>query len=127
MVFACGGAFALPQDWPCEEIDLNVVGDGQEWGHKFQGNNGRYEITIPNFDESEEQPHIYNCGSGGCPGIIKNLETGKSENMRFDCLLNQQEKSLRCYRMDGGEYLLTTFQQINIRFSCAVCIINILI
>lgn len=107
MVFACGRAFALPQDWPCEEIELYIVGKGQEWGHKFQGNNGLYEITIQNFDETEEQPHMYNCGNVGCLGTVKNLETGKSENMRFDCLLNRQKKSLRCHRVEGGEYLLT--------------------
>ena len=76
-------------------------------GHKFQGNNGLYEITIQNFDETENQPYIYNCGNAGCLGTLKNLETGKSEDMRFDCLFNQQKKSLLCHRLDGGTYLLT--------------------
>lgn len=103
--FTCGKAFALPQDWSCDEIDLNVVADGSEWGHKFQGNNGLFEIMIDNFDETE--PYVYNCGNSGCLGTIKNLKTGEHENMRFDCLYNAQQKSLRCYRIDGDEYLLT--------------------
>ncbi len=107
MIFACGTAVALPQDWPCEDFELYAVGKGQEWGHKFQGNNGLYEITIQNFDETENQPYIYNCGNAGCLGTLKNLETGKSEDMRFDCLFNQQKKSLLCHRLDGGTYLLT--------------------
>ena len=107
MAFTCGKANALPQDWPCDEINLNIIGKGNEWGHKFQGNNGKYEITIHNFDENENQPHIYNCGNSGCLGTMKNLKTGKSENMRFDCLFNTQKKLLRCYRIDGEEYLLT--------------------
>ena len=104
-IFICGKANALPQDWPCDEIDLNIVAKGSEYGHKFQGNNGLFEITIDNFDEKE--PQIYNCGNSGCLGTIKNLKTGKYENMRFDCLYNTQQKSLRCYRIDGDEYLLT--------------------
>lgn len=107
MIFVCGTAVALPQDWPCEDFELYAVGKGQEWGHKFQGNNGLYEITIQNFDETENQPYIYNCGNAGCLGTLKNLETGKSEDMRFDCLFNQQKKSLLCHRLDGGTYLLT--------------------
>ena len=107
MVFTCGRANALPQDWPCAEIDLNIVANGNEWGHKFQGNNGLFEVTINNFDETEDQPYIYNCGNSGCLGTIKNLKTGKYEAMRFDCLYNAQQKSLRCRRIDGDEYLLT--------------------
>ena len=107
MIFACGTAVALPQDWPCEDFELYAVGKGQEWGHKFQGNNGLYEITIQNFDETENQPYIYNCGNAGCLGTLKNLETGKSEDMRFDCLFNQQKKSLLCHRLDVVTYLLT--------------------
>ena len=125
MVFACGRAFALPQDWPCEEIELYIVGKGQEWGHKFQGNNGLYEITIQNFDETEEQPHMYNCGNAGCLGTVKNLETGKSESMRFDCLLNRQKKSLRCRRMEGGEYLLTRVSANKISGSIMWCVLQI--
>ena len=104
-VFACGKANALPQDWSCDEIDLNIVANGSEWGHKFQGNNGLFEITIDNFDENK--PYVYSCGNSGCWGTIKNLKTGKYEDMRFDCLYDTQQKSLRCYRIDGDEYLLT--------------------
>ena len=104
-VFACGKAFALPQDWSCDEIDLNIVANGSEWGHKFQGNNGLFEITIDNFDG--DKPYVYSCGNSGCWGTIKNLKTGKHEDMRFDCLYDAQQKSLRCYRIDGDEYLLT--------------------
>ena len=104
-IFICGKANALPQDWSCDEIDLNIVANGSAYGHKFQGNNGLFEITIDNFDENE--PHIYNCGNSGCLGTIKNLKTGKYENMRFDCVYNTQQKYLRCYRIDGDEYVLT--------------------
>ena len=103
--FACGRTFALPQDWPCDEFDLNIVDKGQEWGHVFRGNNGSYEITIHNFDENH--PYVYSCGNSGCQGTIRDIKTDESENMRFDCLFNSQTKSLRCYRIDGGEYLLT--------------------
>ncbi len=107
LVFTCGKAYALPQDWPCDAVDLNIISKGVEWGHMFQGNDGLYEITIHNFDGNEEQPHVYNCGNSGCLGTMKNLKTGTSENMRFDCLFNSQKKSLRCSRIDGDEYLLT--------------------
>lgn len=106
-IFSCGKAFALSQDWPCDDFVLNISGQGQQWGHTFHGQKGDYEVTIPDYDETAEQPDIYNCGNAGCSGIIKNTKTGKSTDLRFDCLWDKTQKTLTCRKIDGNEYLLT--------------------
>ena len=100
----CGEAFALPQDWPCntDNIDLSSVGVGTSYGKQYRGNNGEYEIVIDNYDATEPSA---NCGTTGCTGTIKNLQTGKSENLRFGCTYYSEKENLHCARL-AEEYIL---------------------
>lgn len=96
---------ALPQDWPCDEVVLQKVGENEDGKGVFRGQNGEYQIEISSFDETAEHPFLYNCGNGGCWGIFKNLTTGVEEGMRFDCLLAEDKETMSCSRISGDEYL----------------------
>ena len=99
------GAYALPQDWPCDEVVLQKAGVNEDGKGIFRGADGAYQIEISSFDETAEHPFLYNCGNGGCWGMFKNLTSGVEEGMRFDCLLAEDKETMSCSRILGDEYL----------------------
>ncbi len=97
--------WALPQDWPCDEVVLQKAGVNEDGKGIFRGADGVYQIEISSFDETAEHPFLYNCGNSGCWGMFKNLTSGVEEGMRFDCLLAEDKKTMSCSRILGDEYL----------------------
>lgn len=86
---SCGWACALPQDWPCEAIEViktDVISDAKDdFEYRYYGETDKYILDV-NLSGSHQYPLLFaNCGTSGCSGIIKEKSTGRAENLRFFC------------------------------------------
>ena len=65
------GAYALPQDWPCDEVVLQKAGVNEDGKGIFRGADGVYQIR--NFHPLMKRQSIrflYNCGNSGSLGDV---------------------------------------------------------
>lgn len=111
VIFSCGKALALPQDWLCEEILVKKVKELQHddvsYRNLYYGKNQYYSLSLE-LEGSYKYPNaVISCGTAGCYGTITNLQTNVSENMRFDCFFTKDKDVFSCHRIDNDEYLLT--------------------
>ncbi len=113
LMLLCGNAYALPQDWPCDKIELDFIevlpSDYDDEEHLYRGNNGEYEITIKFYINPYNQ--LPDIGTAGFEGYIKNLKTGKEEHMEFGCNFTAPKEKMICTRVDEDEYLLTKYSE----------------
>lgn len=82
-------AVALPQDWPCDYIEVfktDVIRDNKkDFEYHYQGETDKYFLSI-NLMGSHPFPNSFaNCGNDGCWGKITEKATQKTENLRFFC------------------------------------------
>lgn len=115
VLLSCGNALALPQDWPCDNINLYNISQSASESVTFRGTNQKYEIIIENFVLNVENPISYNCGQSGCSGTIKNLKTKKTEELNFECFLNDNKDILSCGQYIADEYLFSKYNQSEYR------------
>lgn len=109
VLFSCGGAFALPQDWPCDKIELHIAAQKDAESFTFKGKNKEYALVIDNFVLDVDNPISYNCGAAGCLGTITDLKTQKSEELNFECSINDSKDILTCGQYITDEYLFTKY------------------
>lgn len=111
VIFSCGKALALPQDWLCEEILVQktkeIQKDNVSYRNLYFGKNETYSLSIELEGMYEYPNAIIDCGTAGCSGTITNLQTNISENMRFNCFFTKDNDTFACHRIDNDEYLLT--------------------
>lgn len=111
VIFSCGKALALPQDWSCEEIFVHktkeIQKDDISYRNLYFGKNETVSLSIELEGMYEYPNAIINCGTAGCSGTMTNLQTNISENMRFDCSFTKDKDTFACHRIDNDEYLLT--------------------
>ena len=111
VIFSCGKALALPQDWSCEEIFVHKTKEIQKndvsYRNLYFGKNRTDSLSIELEGMYEYPNAIINCGTAGCSGIMTNLQTNISENMRFDCSFTKDKDTFACHWIDNDEYLLT--------------------
>ena len=89
LVFSCGNAYALPQDWPCfglqvEKYDVINNNDGI-FEYAYRGETQGYNLNINLQGFSEFPTSFANCGNSGCWGTISEKATGRTESLRFFC------------------------------------------
>ena len=87
LVFSCGNAYALPQDWPCfglqvEKYDVINNNDGI-FEYAYRGETQGYNLNINLQGFSEFPTSFANCGNSGCWGTISEKATGRTESLRF--------------------------------------------
>lgn len=84
-----GEVFALPQDWPCFEIEVNkveVIRDSEDdFEYVYHGERENYTVDINLMGEHQIPNSFANCGTAGCGGIITDKTTRKSEELNFFC------------------------------------------
>ncbi len=114
----CGNAWALPQDWPCEMFTLSFVGKNPYGGDTFEGVSGSYKVTLPRVDWIEDTSRP-DCGNAGCSGSIEQIETGRTELLRFWCSSNETKTILNCTIMHDDEFLLT--KVLNTEYRAPIC------
>lgn len=114
----CGGAEALPQDWPCEAIEVAEVGQATDVGDlvrvTYAGERGNVRMKVDFYAEAGKTD--FDCGNQGCSGEFENVVSGEREAMDFYCE-EREEKHVFCYpvnwrvwRLDvvsGGHYAMT--------------------
>lgn len=108
MLFSCGNAYALPQDWLCKTFELEKT---EESGNKnsddytiYRGQDGYYLLNVNVFWRADMKSD--DCGTAGCSGTIKNIKTGQEEHLRFFCEAADNFDVAKCYIRSGEEYVL---------------------
>lgn len=114
-------AYALPQDWPCNPIEVykqSVLSDeGDDFEYRYQGETGGFVLNI-DLAGSHTYPTLFaNCGTAGCFGNVKEKLTRRTEVLRFFCEeYNDDYTKVKCVagfgdeayfeEKDEGEYVL---------------------
>ena len=106
---SCGNVYALPQDWPCTAFELKKCDQAENENltdsEAYCGQDDKYVLKVNVF--WNKQAKSDECGTAGCDGIIKNVETGQEENLRFFCEAEDDYNAAKCYIRTGEEYILS--------------------
>ena len=117
MIFSCGQAHALPQDWPCKTFMLERYKEvkNEDVGI-YRGQDKDYALEVNVFWQANTSSD--DCGTAGCEGTIKNLKTDQEENLRFFCEVANNHNNAKCAIKTGEEYILqkvsAEYYQVNL-------------
>lgn len=101
-VMFCGEAFALPQDWPCDEFVFSTENCKEDDVCYFYTIQGDYKVRVYSDIRGD-------CGTAGCRGTIKNLKTNVTESLKFGCWRGGEKNQLICQNYVGEEYWFRKF------------------
>jgi len=110
VLFVCGRAFALSQDWPCFEFEMKKVQtiseNNQEFEYGYQGERKGYLLTVNLSGFADEKTSFADCGTTGCRGIITEIKTNKSEVVRLECYaIDNNYENVRCHISSADEFV----------------------
>ena len=89
IVFSCGTAYALPQDWPCFGIEvekykvIKAMDDNYKYSYKGEKNGYFLDIDLSGYYSFPTS--FADCGTAGCFGTITEKSTGRRESLKFFC------------------------------------------
>ena len=113
MLFSCGKAYALPQDWPCKTFEIEKYEGAENKSSDdyitYHGQDGDYLLNVNIFWKTNLP--LDDCGTAGCTGTIKNVKTGQEEDLRFFCEAENNFDIAKCYIRAGEEYILTKISE----------------
>ena len=106
MVLSCGTAYAVPQDWPCKEFELQKCEQTEKSiDHiAYCRKDNNYTLKVNVFWREDMKSD--DCGTAGCDGTITNLKTGQEENLRFFCEQENDSGGIKCHIRSDEEYIL---------------------
>lgn len=108
MSLFAGEVYALPQDWPCNPVEVYkqsvLRDDGDDFEYHYQGETGGFVLDI-DLEGSYTYPTLFaNCGTAGCFGSITENATGRTELLRFFCEeYNDDYTKVKCVVGFGDE------------------------
>lgn len=121
ILFACGSAYALPQDWSCEEVEVvkagtafDLAGLEQVW---YLGEREGVRLRIA-FYTDEKGKAVFDCGNQGCLGEFEEIASGQREEMHFYCEERGDEKAV-CLPLN--QRLLRLSQGKNAPYELTMC------
>lgn len=108
MMSLCSGkAWALPEQWSCDDIQVIKVKEFYEddectiYTKEYYGKSQGFSLNITLGGIKGYPYSVTQCGSAGCLGKITNIKTNQSKSFRFDCSLNDEEgKVLNCHMIN---------------------------
>lgn len=107
--FSCSNVYALPQDWPCTAFELKkceqTENENLTDSKSYCGQYDKYVLKVNVFWNTNAESD--DCGTAGCDGTIKNIETNQEENLRFFCEAEDDYNVAKCYIRTGEEYILS--------------------
>ena len=106
IALSCGSAYALPQDWPCKDFELQKCEQTEKSTDYivYCGKDNDYALKVNVFWQKDKEAD--DCGTAGCDGTIKNLKTEQEENLRFFCKTENNYNIAKCNIRVGEEYIL---------------------
>jgi len=111
ILLSCGNAFALPQDWSCKPIIVKKIAENKidktTTQYQYSGTSDLYQLDIGINYIKDNPTYLDDCGTLGCTGLIKNVQTSETEYLNFYCkpIINENLDTLTCTIHHDLEYL----------------------